>query len=282
MSESSKIQNLLADEVLAHYERGLEAERLSKRTNPIELARTQEILSRYLPPPPAVIFDVGGGSGIYACWLAQQGYEVHLIDPVPLHIELAWSASQAQPTHPLASITIGDACQLNRADASVDAVLLLGPLYHLIERSDRLTALREANRILKSGGIVFAVACSRFSSLIDGLFRGYLDDPEFVEIVKRDLADGQHRNPTNNPAYFTTTFFHHPDELKAEVEVAGLSCEHLLGIERPGKLLQNFEEHWSQPSRREILLQAIRWLEAEPSTLGISAHILAVARKVQL
>ena len=145
-----------------------------------------------------------------------------------------------------------------------------------------LTALREANRILKSGGVVFAVAISRFSSLIDGLFRGYLDDPEFVEIVKRDLADGQHRNPTNNPAYFTTTFFHHPDELKEEVEAAGLSCEHLLGIEGPAKLLQNFEEHWHDPNRREILLQAIRWLESEPSTLGISAHILAVGRKVEV
>ncbi|MBD2570123.1 class I SAM-dependent methyltransferase [Anabaena lutea] len=279
MSESSKIQNLLADEVLAHYELGLEAQRLSKRTNPIELARTQEIISRYLPPPPAVIFDVGGGSGIYATWLAQQGYEVHLIDPVPLHLEQARSASQAQPDHPIASITFGDARQLDRADASVDAVLLLGPLYHLIEQSDRLQALREANRILKSGGLVFAVAISRFSSLVDGLFRGYLDDPEFVEIVKGDLANGQHRNPTNNPAYFTTTFFHHPDELKAEVEAAGLVCEHLLGIEGLGKLLQNFEEHWSDPNRRETLLQAIRWLEAEPSTLGISSHILAVAKK---
>ncbi|MEH1969531.1 class I SAM-dependent methyltransferase [Nostoc sp.] len=280
MSDKSNFQNLLLDEVLAHYERGLEAERLSKRTNPIELVRTQELLSRYLPPPPAVIFDVGGGSGIYACWLAQLGYEVHLIDPVPLHVEQARSASQVQPDYPLASAEVGDARQLNQANNSVDAVLLFGPLYHLIERSDRLAALHEANRVLKSGGLVFAVACSRFASLLDGLFRGWLDDPEFVEIVHRDLLEGQHRNPSNHPAYFTTAFFHHPDELKAEVEEAGLSCEKLLAIEGPGKLLQNFEEHWSEQSRRQRLLQAIRWLETEPSTLGVSAHIMAIAKKV--
>ncbi|MGF1935513.1 MAG: class I SAM-dependent methyltransferase [Nostoc sp. ChiQUE02] len=280
MSDKSNLQNLLLDEVLAHYERGLEAERLSKRTNPIELVRTQELLSRYLPPPPAVIFDVGGGSGIYACWLAQLGYEVHLIDPVPLHVEQARSASQVQPDYPLASAEVGDARQLNQANNSVDAVLLFGPLYHLIERSDRLAALHEANRVLKSGGLVFAVACSRFASLLDGLFRGWLDDPEFVEIVHRDLLEGQHRNPSNHPAYFTTAFFHHPDELKAEVEEAGLSCEKLLAIEGPGKLLQNFEEHWSEQSRRQRLLQAIRWLETEPSTLGVSAHIMAIAKKV--
>ncbi|MEH1868546.1 MAG: class I SAM-dependent methyltransferase [Nostoc sp.] len=280
MSDKSNLHNLLLDEVLAYYERGLEAERLSKRTNPIELVRTQELLSRYLPPSPAVIFDVGGGSGIYACWLAQLGYKVHLIDPVSLHVEQARSASQLQPDYPLASAEVGDARQLNQANNSVDAVLLFGPLYHLIERSDRIAALREANRVLKSGGLVFAVACSRFASLLDGLFRGWLDDPEFVEIVHRDLLEGQHRNPSNHPAYFTTAFFHHPDELKAEVEEAGLSCEKLLAIEGPGKLLQNFEEHWSEQSRRQRLLQAIRWLETEPSTLGVSAHIMAIAKKV--
>lgn len=280
MLDKSNLQNPLLDEVLAHYERGLEAERLSKRTNPIELVRTQELLSRYLPPPPAVIFDVGGGSGIYACWLAQLGYKVHLIDAVPLHVEQARSASQVQPDYPLASAEVGDARQLNQANNSVDAVLLFGPLYHLIERSERIAALHEANRVLKSGGLVFAVACSRFASLLDGLFRGWLDDPEFVEIAHRDLLEGQHRNPSNHPAYFTTAFFHHPDELKAEVEEAGLSCEKLLAIEGPGKLLQNFEEHWSEQSRRQRLLQAIRWIETEPSTLGVSAHIMAIAKKV--
>ncbi|AUB42400.1 Ubiqui/menaqui biosynthesis C-methylase UbiE [Nostoc flagelliforme CCNUN1] len=280
MSDKFNFQNLLLDEILAHYQRGLEAERLSKRTNPIELVRTQELLSRYLPPPPAVIFDVGGGSGIYACWLAQLGYKVHLIDPVSLHVEQARFGSQLQPNYPLASAEVGDARQLNQANNSVDAVLLFGPLYHLIERNERLAALHEANRVLKSGGLVFAVACSRFASLLDGLFRGWLDDPEFVEIVHRDLLEGQHRNPSNHPAYFTTAFFHHPDELKAEVEEVGLSCEKLLAIEGPGKLLQNFEEHWSEPSRRERLLQAIRWIETEPSTLGVSAHIMAIGKKV--
>lgn len=282
MSDSSRSQKLLSDEALTHYESGREAQRLLKGVAQIELARTQELLCRYLPPPPAVIFDVGGGSGIYACWLARQGYEVHLIDAVPLHVEQARSSSEAQPDRPLASAVVGDARQLNRADASVDAVLLLGPLYHLIERSDRVAALRETHRVLKTGGLVFAVGCSRFASALGGLFRGWLDDPDFVEIVQRDLAEGQHRNPKNHPAYFTTAFFHHPEELKAEVEEVGLSCEKMLAIEGPGRLLQNFEEHWGEPSRRERLLQVIRWLEAEPSTLGMSAHIMAVAKKVAL
>lgn len=279
MSDSSKSQNFLLDEALIHYESGREAYRLSKGVNKLELVRTQELLNRYLPLPPAVIFDVGGGSGIYACWLAQQGYEVHIIDALPLHIEQAHRASQAQPDRPLASAAVGDARQLDRADTSVDIVLLMGPLYHLIERSDRIAALRETHRILKSGGLVFAVGISRFASSLGGLFKGHLDDPEFVAIVQQDLAVGQHRNPSNHPAYFTTAFFHHPEELKAEVEEAGLSFERMLAIEGSGWLLQNVEEHWGEPSRRERLLQSIRWLETEPSTLGMSSHIMAIAKK---
>ncbi|WP_166507347.1 class I SAM-dependent methyltransferase [Nostoc sp. 106C] len=275
----SDFDSLLSDEALIHYGSGHEQERLSRGTGVLELARTQEILSRYLPAAPAVIFDVGGGAGIYSYWLAQQGYEVHLIDAVAMHIEQAQRFAQTQPNYPLASLAVGDARQLNRADDSVDAVLLLGPLYHLTERTDRIQALREAHRILKSGGFVFAVGISRFASTLDGLFQGYLDDPEFVKIVQQDLIDGQHRNPNNHPAYFTTAFLHHPDELKAEIEAAGLYYQSTLAIEGPGWLLQNFKEHWNEPVRRDRLLEAIRWLETEPSVLGMSAHIMAVARK---
>ncbi|BAY20596.1 putative methyltransferase [Calothrix sp. NIES-2100] len=282
MSDLSQFSNPLSDEALIHYGIGKEQERLSRGTGVLEFTRTQEIISRYLPPAPAVIFDVGGGSGVYAYWLAQQGYEVHLIDAVPLHIEQARQFAQTQPNYPLASLAVGDARQVNRADDSVDAVLLLGPLYHLIDSKDRIQALREAHRILKSGGLVFAVGISRFASTLDGLLKGFLDDPEFVEIVQQDLIDGQHRNPNNHPAYFTTAFLHHPDELKAEIEAAGLDYLSTLAIEGPGWLLQNFSEHWNEPVRRQRLLEAIRWLETEPSVLGASAHIMAIGRKKAL
>ncbi|MDZ7957706.1 MAG: class I SAM-dependent methyltransferase [Aulosira sp. DedQUE10] len=279
MSDLSDFSNLLSDEALSHYEIGQEQERLLQGTGVLELARTQEIINRYLPPAPAVIFDIGGGAGVYSYWLAQKGYEVHLIDAVPLHIEQAQQFAQMQPDYPLASLAVGDARQLNQLDNSVDVVLLLGPLYHLIDRTERILALREAHRILKPGGIVFAVGISRFASTLDGLFQGYLDDPEFVKIVQQDLIDGQHRNPNNHPAYFTTAFLHHPDELKAEIEASNLYYERTLAIEGPGWLLQNFHEHWHDLSCRQRLLEAIRWLEAEPSTLGMSAHIMVIARK---
>lgn len=139
----------LPPEFFEHYASGYEAQRLQSGSSQIELARTQELVMRYVPSPPTVIFDIGGGPGVYACWLAKQGYEVHLLDANPLHVELARQASQAQPDAPLASIEVGDARSLKRPDASVDVVLLFGPLYHLTERADRLTALQEAHRVLR-------------------------------------------------------------------------------------------------------------------------------------
>jgi ubiquinone/menaquinone biosynthesis C-methylase UbiE len=271
----------LAREISLHYSSGYEANRLSARTGQLEFARTQELLQRYLPPPPAVTFDVGGGPGAYALWLAALGYEVHLVDAMPLHVEQARRASEAQPEHSLASTAVGDARQLDRPDESVDVVLLLGPLYHLTERADRVQALREARRILRRGrgGLVVAAAISRFASTLDGLFRGYLDDPEFARIARQDLVEGQHRNPANHPSYFTTAYFHLPSDLKAEMEEAGLRHEATLGVEGPGWLVADFDERWQDNARRERLLDAVRWLEREPEILGVSAHILAVGYK---
>ena len=73
-----------------------------------------------------MVYDVGGGSGVYATWLARRGYTAHLIDVVPLHVEQARLASAAQPEHPLASVGLGDARQLEWPDQSADLVLLWG------------------------------------------------------------------------------------------------------------------------------------------------------------
>jgi ubiquinone/menaquinone biosynthesis C-methylase UbiE len=266
-------------EIAAYYARGDEAPRLATGPNQIELARTQDILRRVLPPPPAVVYDVGGGSGVYACWLARLGYETHLVDIVPLHVEQARQASLAQPNAPLASCAVGDARQLERSDASVDAVVLLGPLYHLTERADRVAALREAARGTRPGGVVCAAAITRFASALDGLQRGYLSDPAFRAIVREDVRTGQHRNRADQSRYFTTAYFHHPDELRAEFEEAGLAHAETIGIEGPAGAIANAWERWDDSDWRGHVLDLLRELETEPTLLGASPHLLAIARK---
>jgi ubiquinone/menaquinone biosynthesis C-methylase UbiE len=270
----------LPQEIQDYYARGDEVDRLSQGTGQLEKARTQELVRRFLPKPPAVIVDVGGGSGVYACWLARLGYEVHLVDASPLLVEQARHAAAQQPDSPLASAVVGDARSLQWPDHNVDAVLLLGPLYHLTHRADRLAALREARRILRDGGLVLAAGISRFASTLDGLRNDLLADPAFVRIVERDLAKGQHRNPEGHAGYFTTAYLHHPRELREELEQAGLRHLSTLAIEGPGWLLGDLDARWQDPGRRARLLTALRWIESEPSILGASAHMLAVGRNV--
>ena len=265
-------------EIATHYASVPERERLAGPGS-LERVRTWELLGRYLPAPPAVVTDVGGGAGVYALPLAARGYEVHLVDPAGLHVEQARHASGEQPPAPLASATVGDARRLDRPDASVDAALLLGPLYHLTERGDRVAALAEARRVLRPGGVLAAAAISRFASTYDGLLRGFLDEPGFEEIVERDVREGQHRNPTGQPHWFTTAFFHLPDEFAEEVADAGLRPHAVLAVEGPGWVLPDVAERLTDPARRQRLLTAIRRVEAEPSLLGASAHLLAIAQR---
>jgi len=268
-------------EVIHYYEDSDEASRLRTGWFQLEHVRTQELILRHLSPAPATVIDAGGGAGIYSCWLASQGYSVHLLDPVPIHVEQARAASARQPEHPLASADVGDARRLPHPDSAADAVLLLGPLYHLTQRDDRLAALREAHRVLRPGGLLWGAAISHFASLFDSLTHGFFDDPAFAPIVARDLEDGQHRNPTGNPIYFTDAFFHRPGELAQDFLAAKFQLVELVAIEGPGWLAtdKDFDRLWADPVQRERLLAVVRKVEREPSVLGATSHIMAVGRK---
>jgi SAM-dependent methyltransferase len=161
---------------------------------------------------------------------------------------------------------------LDWPEANFDAVLLLGPLYHLPEREDRLKALSEAHRVLCPGGIVFAAAISRFASTLEGLRRDLLSQPEFKQIVHRALNEGQRQDPT--------AYTHRPEALRQEIEAAGFSVEALVAVEGPAWLIPDLDERLADPVRRDDLLGMLRTLEGEPSLLGASPHLLAIGRRL--
>jgi SAM-dependent methyltransferase len=204
--------------------------------------------------------------------------EMKLVDPVAELVAHAKSL-RGSGIREIASCRVGDARSLDRSEQSADVVLLLGPLYHLIDAEDRRQALREAHRVLVPGGLLFAAAISRFASALDGLAQDLFADPVFDQIVKRDIADGIHENRTGKLELFTTAKFHRPDELAAEVRAAGFSMLSIVGLEGPGRLFADFNERWQDPRRRDDLLRIARALESEPSIQAVSAHILAVARR---
>jgi SAM-dependent methyltransferase len=201
------------------------------------------------------------------------------VDPVARHIEQARQAASSHSAA-LASARVGDARKLEHADATADAVLLLGPLYHLPEKIDRLAALGEARRVLRPGGRLFAAAISRFASLLDGLRTGMVfDEPAFAAIVERDLESGRHSNDTANLSFFTTSYFHLPEELELELAEADFGAIAVHAVEGPGAFLPDFASRWKDPAQRETLLRFLARVEREEAILGGSPHLLAVARR---
>lgn len=266
-------------DIAAHYATVDEQVRLqADARGQVEFVRTMTILERTLPAPPVRILDVGGGPGRYAAALAAQGHKVTLIDPVERHIEQARRVSDEMPDGFLARR--GDARKLDVPDGSVDAVLLLGPLYHL-DHEDRALSLTEAMRVLRPGGVLVAAAISQFASLMDGLREGWLADEDFAAVVRQDLQTGQHTNPdpAGRPEWFTTAWFHHPDKLRKEVADAGFAVGAILAVEGPLALLVDLDERWSNEDARDRLLSALETIEREPCLLGVSPHLLAVAHK---
>ena len=261
----------LDQSMLGYYGQGREHDRLTARPS-LELIRTQILLERFLPGPPGRVLDVGGGAGVYAGWLAARGYQVDLVDPVPLHVEQAAAVGGF-------TARLGDARALDAPAASYDAVLLLGPLYHLVERGDRVAALAEARRVVRPDGVVVAAAISRYASTFDGFFAGFLDDPDFAPMLRRDLRTGQHRNPDDSPERFTTAYFHDAAGLAAEVLEAGLMLARILPVEGVLHWAPGIRERLLDADQRVLILDVLAAMEEDPGTTNATAHLLAVANR---
>ena len=261
---------MLSEEILAYYQNKPEQERFSGGLGVLEFARTQEVIEPLLPDVPATIYDIGGGTGPYARWLTEKGYVVHLLDAAPHHVEMASEIPG------LASAVHGDARVLPFADESADAALLLGPLYHLIEKEDRLCVLREVKRILRPGGRIFAAGISRAAYALTGTQRGWLFEEDFLPHVQEQIFSGIHQTPSAHPERFTTSYFHRPDELTEEVREADFEVEGLVGLEGPGWTVPDFREAVMEPDKREKLLELARLLENFPD---LSPHILVWGTK---
>lgn len=261
---------VLEPSILTYYERGQERARLTT-TSRLEFVRTRQLLERFLPRPPARVLDVGGGAGAYALPLMAAGYDVVLVDPVPLHVRQAQQAG-------VTAAVVGDARSLDFDDDSFDAVLLLGPLYHLIDRQERVGAWREAARVVRPSGVIVAAVISRFASTLDGLHAGFLLDERFERIVEADIRTGRHENVDRVPGWFTTAYCHHPAELDDECAEAGCRVQRKVAIEGPTSGVADLDSWLDDDSRRRVLLDAIARVESEPSLLGCSSHILLVVQ----
>ncbi|MBO3446291.1 class I SAM-dependent methyltransferase [Clostridium sp. CCUG 7971] len=268
------------DNVLEFYENGAENGRLKRGLGKIELHRTKEILNKYINNKNNIIYDVGGGIGVYSYWLAEKGNNVHLLELA--HSAVKFAIENQSKTTFIAEVC--DARNLNRDDESADVVLLMGPLYHLQNKCDREQVLREAKRVLKKGGLLFSVGISKFSSTTwalstYGKTNNFLDDTIYKNMIEKELISGVHTRPKEYPYFITQAYFHTPLELQKEIESIGFETIQKHAIEGLIWFTPCIEEKWEEEKSKEQLLNIVRLTDTEDSVMGMSPHFMIVSKK---
>ena len=276
--------------VLAGYNAGIERNRLRTGEGLIEFERTKEILMEKLPKPPAVIYDIGGGYGEYAWWLASLGYEVHLFDLSETNIAMSRELAEEYPGVTLKSAVVCDARAVPCPDNSADAVLFMGPLYSITEYEERICAIRECRRLLKEEGLLFSAALTPYSVLIPRLASYHkegsrigkeLDDPAALAMIGRALEDGCYLNPDRKiiDHGLGSSHLHTAKALKAELAWGGFTTSSVHGILGGAWLAPNLEELMAKEDTRVVLMKTVHMLDTHEEIIGLAGHLLAVSRK---
>ncbi|MFD7307878.1 class I SAM-dependent methyltransferase [Promicromonospora sp. NPDC059942] len=270
--QSTAGDQLALDARVQEYYAGLtgwdEHARLTARSaqGPLEHRRTQELVRQRLAPGARVL-DVGGATGVHAAPLAADGYDVLLVDPVAEQVARA-------AEHGTFAARVGDARDLAAPglalpDDAFDAVLLLGPLYHLASRADRLRALREAVRVARPGGTVVAAGITRLAALVGGGYEGFRP-PTWQAILEHGAAPSD--------IAFPAAHFHDAAELAGEATEAGLSDVVVHGVEGPagGALERVPLADPEAPALIDAALTLARALSTTPGVADMSQHVLAI------
>jgi S-adenosylmethionine-dependent methyltransferase len=242
-----------------------------------EFALSLRALSDYLPPPPAMIADIGGGPGRYAIELARKGYQVTLVDLAQNNLNLAQHQAAA------AGVKLFETVHANAMDLGVlasntyDAVLLMGPLYHLLALPERQKARDEARRISKPGGVIFAAFLGRFAAVLNAA----RVEPEYIvreiEECETILESGVY-HADKNSGKFPDAYFAHPEEIKPFMEEAEFETLMVLGCEGVVNTLDD-KFNGFQGQLWEAWVNMNYRLGKDPSVHGASNHLLYVGKK---
>jgi S-adenosylmethionine-dependent methyltransferase len=240
-----------------------------------EFAVTMRALRDHLPPPPARVLDCGGGPGRFAIELARLGYEVTLFDLSAENLRLARQRS-AEAGVEIAAYAHGTATDLSRyPDGAFDGVLLMGPLYHLLEASSRRRALDEARRVLSPGGVLFAAFITRYAPI-----RYYAaNDPAWIVTSPQELDQFLEQGavpPQGEPGSGFVAYFAQPEEVRPLLREAGYEVRAVLGVEGLVSMIEG-QVNALEGEAWERWVELNYQLATDVTIHGCVEHLLAVA-----
>jgi SAM-dependent methyltransferase len=250
-----------------------EHDRLAR--NQLEYDLTWRYLDQHLPPQGSIL-EVGAASGRYTLELTKRGYTVTAVDLSAALIEECRKRIVAEGVEKQVRLVVADARDLGKVtNKGFDAVLLMGPLYHLIEEVDRKAALKEAFDRLRTGGIIFSSFLSRFGILGELLRNkpGWIEDQAEVRSL---LASG--KRPDDYPRGGFRGYSAKASEIAPLHEAMGFETITVAGIE-PAISADDESYNRLQGKPRELWLDLLKEIGTEPSIIGASRHLLYIGRK---
>lgn len=270
-------KQLISRNIEIFYNNASEDTRLEKGMGVFEFERIKTLIEKYLPESNSRIIDVGGGTGKYAAWLAQKGHDVHLVEPVSKHIEIA--KSRASRLKNKFSIHLGEARKLEFPNNFADLIILHGPLYHLQTKEARAKAISEAKRVVKNNGIILGFAINYTASTLVGLLNGLIHKKSFFDMCKQELATGLHNPPPDFPWLLAEAYYHKPEELKNEFTIQELIHLNTYAVEGMAWLDKDYFANMLHKKKRETLLELLKVTETDHYLLSFSPHMMIVTQK---
>ncbi|MCS4165637.1 bifunctional 2-polyprenyl-6-hydroxyphenol methylase/3-demethylubiquinol 3-O-methyltransferase UbiG [Sphingobacterium sp. BIGb0116] len=270
-------KQLISRDIELFYNRASEETRLDKGMGVFEFERIKSLVEKYIPTSSSKIIDIGGGTGKYSEWLAKKGHQVHLVEPVAKHIQIA--QNRANRLKNKFFVHLGEARKLEFPDNYADLIILHGPLYHLQKKEDRDLAICEAKRILKNDGIILSFAINYTASTLVGLLNGLIHKKPFFEMCKEELIRGMHNPPDDFPWLLAEAFYHKPQQLKDEFINQGLTYLNTYAVEGMAWLDKEYFTNMLNNKKRRTLMELIQVTENDSYLLPFSPHMMIAVQK---
>ena len=270
-------KKLISKELEDFYNKASEETRLEKGMGIFEFERIKELIQLHISKSESIIIDIGGGTGKYAEWLAKDGHQVHLVEPVLKHIKLA--EKRAKKLKNPFSVAIGEAKKLPYKNDTADLVILHGPLYHLQKREDRVSAILEAKRVLKKGGIILGFAINYTASTLVGLMNGMIHANSFFDMCKQELTTGIHNAPKDFPFLLADAYYHKPQHLKEEFLEQNLEFINLFAVESLIWLDSEYFANMIDKRKSKTLKELQKLTQNDEYLLPFSPHMMISVKK---
>jgi len=267
-------------DITAYYDRNPQVEHKRLEEHQLEYDLTWRFLEAYLPPSGEIL-EIGAGTGRYTLELVQRGYTVTVVEISRANLDACREyLAEAGLEHRVKYI-LGDGRYLRDVpEKEYDAVLLMGPLYHLVEEGDRRMAVREAYVHLRPGGVIFSALISRFG-IWGNILKNFPKAIEFKDQIRYVLDNGSDHPDWQQGgfrAYGATV-----DEIAPLHEDFGFETIKLVGVE-PTISTNDDDERYNklEGERRLLWLDLLYEISMEPSIVGASRHLLYIGRKNQI